>query len=118
MELNLQDKSVFITASTSGIGKATANAFLREGATVIINGRNEQKLISTLAEFREKHVEDHVYAIGADMSDEQSMKEAVEKVREYVSHIDIVVGNLGTGKPVSEDKFDLKEWHYMFKMNL
>ena len=118
MELNLQDKSVFITASTSGIGKATANAFLREGATVIINGRNEQKLISTLAEFREKYVEDHVYAIGADMSDEQSMKEAVEKVREYVSHIDIVVGNLGTGKPVSEDKFDLKEWHYMFKMNL
>lgn len=118
MELNVRDKSVFITASTSGIGKATANAFLREGATVIINGRNEKKLMDVLVEFREKYGENHVYAICADMSEEQSMKEASDKVREYVSHVDIVVGNLGTGKPISENKFDLKEWQYMFKMNL
>ena len=118
MELDLCDKNVFITASTSGIGKATAVAFLREGATVIINGRNEKKLMDVLTEFREKYGENKVYAICADMSEEKSIKEATDKVRKYVSHVDVVVGNLGTGKPVSEDKFDIKEWQYMLKMNI
>ncbi len=118
MELGLCNKNVFITASTSGIGKATALAFLKEGATVIINGRNEKKLMDTMAEFREKYGDDKVYAVCADMSEEQSMKVAVDKVREYVPYINVVVGNLGTGKPVSEDKFDTREWQYMFKMNL
>ena len=118
MELDLYDKNVFITASTSGIGKATAAAFLREGATVIINGRNEKRLNNVLTEFRGKYGKNKVYAICADMSEEQSMKEAADKVREYVSHVDVVIGNLGTGKPVSEDKFDLNEWQYMLKVNL
>ena len=118
MELDLYGKNVFITASTSGIGKATAAAFLREGATVIINGRNEKKLSEVLAEFRKKYGDKKVYGICADMSEELSMKEAADKIKEYVSYIDIVVGNLGTGKPVSKDKFDLQEWQYMLKINL
>lgn len=118
MELDLCGKNVFITASTSGIGKATAAAFLREGATVIINGRNEKKLMDVLTDFREKYGGSKVYAICADMSEERSIKKAADKVKKYVSHVDVVVENLGTGKPVSEDKFDIKEWQYMLKMNL
>ncbi len=118
MELDLYGKNVFITASTSGIGKATAAAFLREGATVIINGRNEKKLAEVLAEFRKRYGDKKVYGICADMSEEFSMKESADKIKEYISHIDVVVGNLGTGKPVSKDKFDFQEWQYMLKVNL
>ncbi len=56
MELDLCDKNVFITASTNGIGKATAEAFLREGATVIINVHNEKSLMDLLTEFLKKYV--------------------------------------------------------------
>lgn len=118
MDLGLCDKSVFITASTSGIGKAIATAFLREGATVIINGRNEKKLVDSLNEFRQLYGRERVYAICGDMSEEALIKEAVNKIKEYVSCLDVVVGNLGTGKPISDDKFDMKEWQYMIKMNL
>lgn len=118
MELDLCDKNVFITASTNGIGKAAAEAFLREGATVIINGHNEKRLMDVLTEFRKKYGEKKVYAICADMSEEIAIKEATGKIREYLSHIDVVVGNLGTGKPVLKDKFDVREWKYMLKMNL
>lgn len=118
MELGLYGKYVFITASTSGIGKATAAAFLKEGATVIVNGRNERKLAEVLAEFREAYGEKRVYAVCGDMSEELIIKETVNKIKEVVPYLDIVVGNLGTGKPVSEDKFDIKEWQYMLKVNL
>lgn len=118
MDLGLNGKKVYITASVNGIGKAAAKAFLREGATVIINGRNESRLRHVLNELRRIYGEKRVYAVGGDMSEEQSIKCAVTKIEEYVSNIDIVVGNLGTGKPVSTDKFDLQEWGYMLKMNL
>ncbi len=118
MDLGLNGKKVYITASVNGIGKAAAKAFLREGATVIINGRNESRLTHALNELRESFGEKRVYAVCGDMSDEQEIKHAVTKIEEYVSDIDIVVGNLGTGKSVSDDKFDLQEWEYMLKMNL
>lgn len=118
MELGLYRKNIFITASTRGIGKATAAAFLKEGATVIINGRDEKRLMNVLSEFRKEYGEKRVHAVCGDISDEIVIKESVHQIRRYVPHIDVVVGNLGTGKPVSKDKFDTDEWNYMFRMNL
>lgn len=118
MELNLCDKNVFITASSDGIGKASADAFLKEGATVIINGRNEKKLAHVLAAFRKKYGEKKVYAICGDMSNQMSIKQAAEEIRDYVTYVNIVVGNLGTGRPISDDKWDIKEWRYMLNINL
>lgn len=118
MDLGLDGKNIYITASTNGIGKAVAHTFLREGATVIINGRDEKRLMIALHELRKEYGEEKVYAVCGDMSDEDMIKYAVGKIREYVSNIDVVVANLGTGKPVSDDKFDLREWEYMLKINL
>lgn len=118
MELGLHGKKVFITASVNGIGKAVAVAFLREGAKVIINGRNENRLTHVLHELQAAYGEENVYAICGDMSDEETIRHAVDKIKDYVTNIDIVVGNLGTGKPISDDKFDIREWEYMLKMNL
>ncbi len=118
MDLGLRGKTAFITASSSGIGKAIAEGFLREGASVIINGRNEGRLESVLLKLCGRYGEERVVGIKGDMSDEASMKEVVNRIREYAPYIDIAVGNLGTGKPITEDKFDLKEWRYMLNMNL
>lgn len=41
MDLQLQNKLVLVTGSTAGIGKAAAEAFLAEGARVIVNGRGK-----------------------------------------------------------------------------
>lgn len=118
MDLGLCGKTAFITASSSGIGKAIVEGFLREGASVIVNGRNENRLESVLLKLRSRYGEKRVVGIQGDMSDENSIKEVVDRIKDYMPHIDIVVGNLGTGKPISEDKFDLEEWRYMLNMNL
>ena len=44
MDLGLKDKVAFITGASAGIGLSTAEAFVNEGAKVIICGRNQQKL--------------------------------------------------------------------------
>lgn len=52
MELNLRDKLVVVTGSTSGIGKAIALKFAKTGAHVIINGRSEETIQSTIQEIK------------------------------------------------------------------
>lgn len=118
MDMGLRGKTVFVTASTSGIGRAVAEAFLGEGATVIINGRSKDKINALLTEWHEKYGGTRVYAVCGDMSEETSIKEAAKQIKAWVSYLDIMVGNLGTGKPISADKFDLQEWRYMLDKNL
>ncbi|MCO6752684.1 SDR family NAD(P)-dependent oxidoreductase, partial [Streptomyces sp. IpFD-1.1] len=50
MDLQLKDKLVLITGSTSGIGKAAAKSFLQEGAAVIVNGRKQETVDRTIEE--------------------------------------------------------------------
>ncbi len=52
MELNLADKLVVVTGSTSGIGKAIALKFAQTGAHVVINGRSEESVQSTIQEIQ------------------------------------------------------------------
>lgn len=52
MELNLRDKLVVVTGSTSGIGKAIALKFAKTGAHVVINGRSEETIQSTIKEIK------------------------------------------------------------------
>ncbi|MFY4774154.1 SDR family NAD(P)-dependent oxidoreductase [Metabacillus sp. RGM 3146] len=44
MDLQLTGKRVLITGSTAGIGKGTAEQFLKEGAEVLVNGRSEERV--------------------------------------------------------------------------
>lgn len=53
MDLSLNGDAALITASSSGLGKASATALAREGADVVINGRDEDRLAATAEEIRE-----------------------------------------------------------------
>lgn len=118
MELGLKRKRVFVTASSNGIGKAIAEDFLKEGAIVIVNGRDRLRLDHTLENFRESYGSDKIYGIQGDMSDPGQIEAAFQELRKNFKNIDIVVGNLGMGKPISKDKFDMEEWTKMFQVNL
>ncbi len=54
MDLGLASKSVLVTESTAGIGKATARAFLREGAKVFVNGRFSETVEETVKELSQQ----------------------------------------------------------------
>ncbi|WP_040981260.1 SDR family NAD(P)-dependent oxidoreductase [Oceanobacillus jeddahense] len=114
MQLQLKGKTALITGSTSGIGKAIAISLAAEGAKVIINGRNQEKIKQTIAGIHSEYPENLVDSIAADLG----TKEGNEQVIEKYPHIDILINNLGIFEPV--DYFDTtdEDWYKQFEINM
>ena len=86
-----EDKVVIVTGAGTGIGAATARRFLREGATVVLNGRREQKLRDTIAGIDAAKSLIHA----GDVSDEAYIKRLVEDTVARFGRLDVLVNNAG-----------------------
>ena len=118
MELGLKDKIVLITASTNGIGKATAELFLQEGAVVFINGRDDTKLLKVQEEFAGKYGKGKIHIFCGDVSDGRVIDDVCEYIEKMYGKLDILVSNLGTGKPVEKNRLAISEWQHMMNINV
>ncbi len=83
-----------ITGGTRGIGRAIAEAFVREGANVVINGRSENKGRQAVAEM---NAGDAVHFIAADIKQRQNCDDLVDATVAKYGRIDILVANAGGG---------------------
>lgn len=117
MDLRLRDKKVFITASSGGIGLATAKAFLGEGANVIINGRSTEKLVRVVEELKATYG-DNIDCIGGDMTDTCNISKVADYINSKYKSLDVVVANLGSGKPESNNPLSRKEWERFYNINV
>ena len=88
-----QGKSVLVTGGSTGIGKAIAAAFLREGALVIITGRNAQSGSSALEALRK--VAATVDFLQGDASVEADVERWVEAAMRRHGKLDVAVNNAG-----------------------
>ncbi|UCI19816.1 L-iditol 2-dehydrogenase [Mesorhizobium sp. B2-1-8] len=86
--MRLQDKSALITGSARGIGRAFAEAYVREGATVAIADINLDAARKTAAE-----IGDHAYALKLDVTDQASIDAAVKAVESRTGGLDILINN-------------------------
>ncbi len=114
MDLQLKNKTAFISGSTKGIGFATAKTLLQEGATVILNGRTQESVAIALTKLQQEFPKAHVSGIVADFNN----KEEVITLLEQLGTVDIVINNVGIYKPNSF--FDTKdeEWYEQFEINV
>jgi len=103
--MKFQGKVVFITGGARGLGKALAKAFLSEGASVGVNGRNRE----ALARFEEEFRGTPVLALPADISLYEEMEEALKKVIETWGKVDILIHNAGIVNPLSPSEKMKKE---------
>lgn len=105
--MRLAGKTAFITGGTSGIGLATARAFLREGARVAITGRNKERLRATLATLG-----DGAVSFVADIDDDKATADALAATAAPSGGLDIVFANAGryihtpVGDGTSREDFD------------
>ena len=102
MDLHLREKVVVITGGGTGIGKATARAFAKEGAKVVICGRRLTALEQTRTEFSAEGLEIAVRQL--DVCDTAAMQALAEQVAAEFGGIDVWVNNAGVAisKPVME----------------
>lgn len=91
--MSFKEKVVFITGASSGIGAATAVAFAKEGANVVIVARNEAKM-GKVAEECEQFGK-RPLVVKADVSKDEEAKAAVDKTIVMFGRLDIVVNNAG-----------------------
>jgi len=94
-----EGKVAVVTGGNSGIGLATAKAFAREGASVVISGRDEATLKSA-----EKEIGNGAMAVKADASRLGDLDALMDKVKSRFKKIDALFVNAGVGKFVPFDQ--------------
>ncbi len=118
MNLGLSDKAVIVTASSKGLGKATALELAKEGARVLISSRNSDELQKTAKEIIDETGNEHVYYMVCDMTKLEDIKSLVETAKEKLGGVDVLVNNTGGPPAGGFDQFEDEDWQYAFELNL
>lgn len=113
--MNFKDKVVIITGATSGIGEACAAAFGKEGAKVVITGRNQLKLDNTLVNLQKDGIE----CIGmlADAGVEEDNKKVAEETVKKWGRIDVLVNNAGISMRALFEDLDMDVFRKVMDTN-
>lgn len=90
----LTNKTVFITGASRGIGYATAIEFANRGATLILNGLNEERLIKIKQEVEEISKQE-AYILPYDVRDKIAIKDAFQWIKKNLGSLDVLVNNAG-----------------------
>lgn len=106
----LAGKTAIITGASRGIGKATAELFLKEGANLVLTAHQNVKLLNELAKNKQ------VLVVKADLRLKDDIKKLVKDAFDKFSTIDILVSNAGTFEIV--DFEEIEESHFDEVMNL
>jgi len=109
--MRLKDKVAIITGGSRGIGYATADAFLKEGAKVIITASSQTSADKAVAQLKEKYPHSVVAGISPDLSDLNAVRNAFVIATAQYGCVDILVNNAGVSESTpfmeyTEETFD------------
>ena len=112
------NKTVLITGASSGIGAGCAKKFASEGARLILNARNVDKLMSLAQELKAEHGAE-CYVMPFDVCDRQAAEEALKTLPDEWKSIDILINNAGLAIGVDkEHEGNLDEWDLVIDTNI
>jgi len=112
----LDGRMALITGSSAGIGFALARGLGQAGASLVLNGRNDEKLQAAAAELRKEGFT--VHARSFDVSDAASVHAAVDRIEAEHGAIDILVNNAGMQRRAPLQDFTPEHWHELMRTNL
>ena len=113
MDLQLAGKTALVTAASSGIGLATATTLAAEGATVIINGRDAERLSRAELQVRQQVPGASVRRVVADVGTD----DGVRAVTTAEPRVDILVNNVGVYAPAEFADITDAEWTHYWEVN-
>lgn len=110
----LSGRIALITGSAGGIGKAIAKKFADEGACVIINDINTERMQGAMAEFQQTYGRDTAAASLLDVTSEDTIEKAFDEAALAFGGVDIIVNNAGisTSKPLVDHS--IEDWDKLY----
>jgi len=109
-------KTAFITGATSGIGKATAVLFAKNGINLVLCGRRQERLDELKQELGK---EVQVFTLNFDIRDKESVHEAIASLPKEFSQIDILINNAGNAHGLDTiQEGNIDDWDAMLDINV
>lgn len=118
MDLQLENKSVVVLASSKGLGKAVSTEFAKEGARVLISSRDERELQSAKAEIQEVSGNNQVEYQVCDVTKKEDIQSLINKAIDLFGTVDVLINNAGGPPAGTFDNFDDEDWQQAFELNL
>jgi len=115
---SIKGQTALITGAGKGLGKAVALALAAEGVNLALLARTENDLKNVVHEAKKINGDIKISYAVSDVSDYNSVKQAIEKLKKEVGQIDILVNNAGIGKFGKFMDLDVAEWESVIKVNL
>ncbi|MFP8782737.1 3-ketoacyl-ACP reductase [Planococcus plakortidis] len=113
---SIKGKTAIITGGGRGIGRATAIALANEGVNVGLIGLKQENLDKVSVELQDANVK--VATASADVTDLAAIEQAIEKLKNELGDIDILINNAGTGKFGGFLELSPEEWKNIVDVNL
>jgi NAD(P)-dependent dehydrogenase (short-subunit alcohol dehydrogenase family) len=114
MDLQLQGRTALVSGSTVGIGFAIASTLAREGATVIVNGRTQERVDEAMARIAEASPQAALRGVAGDLS----TPAGADAVAASFPDVDILVNNVGAFETKSFFDITDADWQLMWERNV
>lgn len=114
--MRLENKVALITGAYGGMGRASARLFAKEGASVVLAGRNEER-----GHALEKEINDaggQALFVKLDVVNQQQWEDAVAQTQEKFGALHILVNIVGSNELSMIPNVDLEEWNKIFEVNV
>ncbi|HZH32083.1 MAG TPA: SDR family oxidoreductase [Pyrinomonadaceae bacterium] len=115
--MNLNGKVAIVTGSTKGIGRAIAEAFVREGVDVCVSARSEEEVARAVAELNDAG-EGRVTGAVCDVRDYEEVRALFEHTLAEFGGIDVLVNNAGIGLFQTVEEMSPEDFRAMLETNL
>jgi NAD(P)-dependent dehydrogenase (short-subunit alcohol dehydrogenase family) len=110
-------KIAMVTGAGSGIGAAAALALLKDGYSVVLAGRNREKLEQTVIE--SGPAASRALVVPADVSDDASVRSLFEATKAAFGRLDVLFNNAGMGAPaIPLEELTVQQWRQVVDVNL
>jgi 3-oxoacyl-[acyl-carrier protein] reductase len=118
--MKLEKRNALITGGSQGLGEAIAEAYVREGASVAICARDEERLRQTRERLQKLAAPgQRVLSKACDVSSEPEVRELIAFAEARLGPLDILVNNAGIYGPMGpSESVSLKEWTRAIEVNL
>lgn len=110
----LSGRIALITGSAGGIGKAIAKKFIEEGAVVVLNDMNAERLSAAAVEFQASYGKDAFSTVQLDVTNNAQIREALDAAALTFGGVDLIVNNAGLSISKSIEEHTSEDWDLLY----